>query len=65
MPPTESETRDFSPLRAHAIFIANVTTQAGGKRTCTISPLPTSETALLEKWIAAKDDSFVRLEEMR
>jgi hypothetical protein len=46
------------------VFVANVTTD-GAERTCTISPLPTSEYRLDAEWVAARRDSFVSLEETR
>ncbi|MFP4529885.1 MAG: hypothetical protein ACLFNC_01185 [Halodesulfurarchaeum sp.] len=65
MPPSESEARDFSARRADAVVIATVTELPDGERVCTISPPPTTERAVLEEWVGATADSFVRLDEMR
>lgn len=65
MPPTESEPREGVPREEGVVFIANVIERRDGGRTCTISPVPKTETELLDVWISAEDDSFVSLDEMR
>ncbi|WP_340101455.1 DUF7511 domain-containing protein [Salinibaculum salinum] len=47
------------------VFVATVTERADGGETCTISPLPESERALLAEWVLAHEESFVALEEIR
>lgn len=65
MPPTEFETRECPGRRADMAIIATVTELPEGERVCTISPPPTTERAVLEEWVGATEDSFVRLDEMR
>lgn len=65
MPPTESDTREGVPQNEGVVFIANVIERREGGRTCTISPVPKTETELLDVWISADEDSFVSLEDVR
>ncbi|MBS3760906.1 DUF7511 domain-containing protein [Halodesulfurarchaeum sp.] len=65
MPPTESDTHEGVPQDEGVVFIANVIDPREGGRTCTISPVPKTETELLDVWISADEDSFVSLEDVR
>lgn len=65
MSPTESDTPYGAPQEEGVVFIANVIERRDGSRTCTISPVPKTETELLDVWVSADEDSFVSLDDMR
>lgn len=46
------------------VFVATVT-ETGAGRTCTISPVPTSERRVTAEWVMAREESFVPLDRTR
>ena len=64
-PSTGSDDGDLPRPDHRELFTASVTERADDVRTCTIAPLPRSERMLHAEWIAAREGSFVALDEMR
>jgi hypothetical protein len=64
-PPTKADDGDLPWSDRRELFTADITERADDVQTCTISPLPKSERMLHSEWIAAREGSFVSLDEMR
>lgn len=63
--PTDTAPTNPPPPERRGRFVAIVSERADGGETCTISPPPVGERKLSAVWVAARDESFVAIEEMR
>ena len=64
-PPTDADDADLPVPDHDEVFVAIVSTGAGGSKVCSISPLPGMGRTAVSEWVLARDDSFVSLDEMR